>query len=273
MSIIEQVKQTAAAIRERTSIVPSVGIVLGSGLGAFAEKVQDAITIPYGELPDFPTSSVTGHKGELVVGKIGDVNVAIMSGRVHFYEGYSLERVTFPVRVLKELGADKLIVTNAAGAANPYYRPGDFMVIVDHLNLTGTNPLIGPNEEKFGPRFPDMSEAYCMAGRDALHRSAAQVGVTLHAGIYAGLSGPSYETPAEIRMLQVIGADAVGMSTVNEVIVANHCGMTVAGLSVITNRAAGLSAEKLSHDEVKEIAAKVENVLCDLLAATVGHFK
>lgn len=264
-SAAEHVQKTAGSSYQQ----PKVGVVLGSGLGAFARCVSSHTVIPYREIPEFPQSSVTGHKGELLLGSIENIPVAVMSGRVHFYEGYSMDRVTFPVRVLAALGADVLLVTNAAGGANPTYAPGDFMIITDHINLTGQNPLIGHNDDRMGPRFPDMTEAYSVRGRDVLRRAAKAVGVSVHEGVYAGLSGPSYETPAEIRMLQKIGADAVGMSTVSEVIVARHAGMEVVGMSVITNRAAGLSEEPLSHEEVKEVGARVEGVFCDLLVKAV----
>jgi len=272
MNLYNEVQEAVAAVKERTKIEPQVGVVLGSGLGAFADGLTDVTVIPYGELPHFPTSSVVGHKGELVLGKIEGVSCAVMSGRVHYYEGYEMQRVTFPTRVLAGLGLDKLVITNAAGSINPYYEPGDLMVIVDHLNLTGDNPLRGDNDDRFGPRFPDMSTTYCKSGRQAFHQAANKIGVSLHEGVYAGLAGPSYETPAEIRMLRVCGADAVGMSTVAEVITAGHNGLSVAGLSVITNYAAGLSGKALSHDEVKEVASQVRTVLCDLLAQTVVNF-
>ncbi len=271
VELYDQIQEAVAAVRNATRVAPRVGVVLGSGLGAFAEQVVGATVIPYGDVPHFPESAVAGHAGELVLGDLGGVPVAVMAGRVHYYEGWTMQEVTFGVRVLAALGAHSLLITNAAGASNPTFSPGDFMVIVDHINLTGDNPLRGQNDERVGPRFPDMSLTYCAAGRKALHEAAREVGVTLREGVYAGLAGPSYETPAEIRMLQNIGADAVGMSTVAEVIAAAHSGMKVAGLSVVTNRAAGLSAEPLSHDEVKQVGARVRGVLCDLLAATVAR--
>lgn len=271
MSLFDDIQETAAAVRAQTKkCQPRIGVVLGSGLGAFAERIEEPTTIAYGDLPHFPVSGVAGHRGELILGRIGGVSCAVMSGRVHAYEGYPLARVTFPVRVLAALGVKKLLLTNAAGSVNPYYAPGDFMVIVDHLNMTGDNPLIGHNDERLGPRFPDMTRAYGEAGQTAFTQAAAGLGLSLHEGVYAGFSGPSYETPAEIRMLQTLGADAVGMSTVAEVIVAAHSGLEASALSVITNRAAGLgSGAPLSHDEVKEIGQRVGGVLCDLLAATI----
>jgi purine-nucleoside phosphorylase len=269
VDLFDKIQEAASAIRAKTSIVPRVGVVLGSGLGAFAERVEGRVVVPYSAIPHFPQSGVQGHAGELVLGTLDGVPCAVMSGRVHYYEGHSLDTVTFGVRVFAAIGVQHLLITNAAGAVNPTFAPGDFMVIVDHINLTGSNPLRGPNDERLGPRFPDMSAAYGPAGRQALHGAARDVGITLREGVYAGLAGPSYETPAEIRMLQNIGADAVGMSTVAEVIVAAHAGLGVAGLSVVTNRAAGLGSTPLSHEEVKEVGNKVRGLLCDLLAGTV----
>ncbi len=270
-SLFEKIAESTKVIKSHSALSPVLGIVLGSGLGAFADRISNATVIPYGELPNFPKSSVAGHKGELIIGHIKSVPVAVMSGRTHAYEGYALREVTFPVRVLAALGIKKLLLTNAAGSVNPYYKPGDFMAIVDHLNLTGANPLVGSNDERLGPRFPDMSRAYSMTGRKALHDAASAIGVHLHEGIYAGMSGPSYETPAEIRMLQTLGADAVGMSTVAEAIVAAHSGLELAALSIITNRASGLgSGEPLSHEEVKEIGQRVGDVLCQLLEESIG---
>ena len=270
VSLYDEVQDALNDIRKRSPLRPTVGVVLGSGLGAFAERVENATVVPYGEISGFPRSSVAGHKGELVLGELRGVPIAVMSGRVHYYEGYPMDRVTFPVRVLAALEVKKLLITNAARGANPDYVPGDFMIISDHINLTGNNPLIGPNDDRMGPRFPDMSEAYSKAGREVLRAASKTVGVTPREGIYAGLAGPSYETPAEIRMLQTVGADAVGMSTVAEVIVASHAGIEVAGMSVITNRAAGLSETPLSHAEVKEVGDRVKGVFCDLLTEAVA---
>jgi purine-nucleoside phosphorylase len=271
VGIYEEAQAAAAFIQARAGISPKAGVILGSGLGAFAKRVDRPVTIPYREIPSFPVSSVAGHAGELILGTINGVPAAVMSGRVHYYEGYAMEKATFPVRVLAALGVQSLVVTNAAGAVNPTFAPGDFMVIVDHINLTGANPLRGPNDERLGPRFPDMSHTYWLEGRKLWHEAAREVGVPLHEGVYCGLTGPSYETPAEVRMLQRIGADTVGMSTVAEAIVAAHAGIKVAGLSVVTNRAAGLSSQPLSHEEVKEVGARVQGVLCELLAGVVGR--
>ncbi|MCC6332825.1 MAG: purine-nucleoside phosphorylase [Myxococcales bacterium] len=244
---------------------PKLAIILGSGLGGFADTLQRPVSIDYRQLPDFPTSSVVGHAGRLVLGYRGQVPVVVMQGRVHFYEGYQPWQVAFPARVLCRLGIHHLTVTNAAGGINTGFAVGDLMAISDHLNLAGFNPLIGPNEDKLGPRFPDMSHAYDPAFLAALERVAAEERIALRRGVYASLAGPSYETPAEIRMLRTLGADAVGMSTVPEVIVAAHMGVKVTGVSCITNLAAGISQQKLSHAEVAETADKVKDTFMRLI--------
>lgn len=255
------------AVRSRAGAEPPVlGLVLGSGLGAFADGLSDRVAVPYAALPDFPQSSVHGHAGQLVVGRHHGVRVVAMQGRVHFYEGYAPAQVVLPARVLCKLGVKALVVTNAAGGINTAFRAGDLMAITDHLNLTGWNPLVGANDDRLGPRFPDMSHAYDPGLLAVLRGAAKAEGVTLREGVYAGLSGPSYETPAEIRMLRTLGADAVGMSTVGEVIAAAHLGVKVAGISCITNLAAGLSAQKLSHDEVAETANRVKDVFTRLVS-------
>jgi purine-nucleoside phosphorylase len=269
VSLFSDVQEAVSVVREATPVVPTVGVILGSGLGAFATQVNQRTVIPYAQVPYFPQSTVSGHAGELVIGKIETVPCAVMSGRVHFYEGQSMERVTFSVRVLAGLGTKTLVVTNAAGGINPNFAPGDIMVITDHINLTGHNPLRGPNDERLGPRFPDMTRVYTPECQKTLHAVAHELKIKLQEGVYLGLIGPSYETPAEIRMLGRMGADAVGMSTVAEVIVAAHAGLKVAGLSIITNRAAGLSGEPLSHDEVKEIGTRVQKNLIPLLTKAV----
>jgi purine-nucleoside phosphorylase len=257
------------AVRSIGAASPTVGVVLGSGLSAFAEQIENARVIPYRDIPRFPVSGVQGHKGELVLGSIGQASVVVMSGRVHYYEGHSMESVTFPIRVLAGLGIKTLVVTNAAGAVNPAFHPGDFMLITDHINMVGVNPLLGANDERFGVRFLDMTEAYAKPAREIMRKAAKQTSVTLREGVYCALSGPTYETPAEVRMLRTWGADAVGMSTVPEVIVARHAGITVAGLSVITNSAAGMSGTNLSHEEVKDVAGRVEKPLRTFLAKAV----
>lgn len=244
---------------------PVLGVILGSGLGGFADSLERATAIDYRELPDFPTSSVLGHAGRLVLGYRGQVPVVVMQGRVHFYEGYQPWQVAFPARVLCRLGIRHLTVTNAAGGINLAFQPGDLMAMTDHLNLAGYNPLIGPNDERLGPRFPDMSHAYDSLYLGVLKAAAAAEQVDLKQGVYVSLAGPSYETPAEIRMLRTMGADAVGMSTVPEVIVAAHMGVKVTGISCITNLAAGLGHEKLSHDEVAETANQVKGTFMSLL--------
>ena len=273
LSYFERVEEAAAFIRSKVGDAITTGIVLGSGLGAFAERVTGATIIPYTDIPHFPLSSVSGHAGRLVLGTMGEASVAVMQGRVHYYEGYDLKQVTFPVRVLRALGVSNLILTNAAGCVNEGFVPGDMMVITDHLNLTGDNPLRGPNEAKVGERFPDMSRAYSRQLSEVMDAVASEQGIELKHGVYAGLMGPSYETPAEIRMLRVIGADAVGMSTVAEAIAAVHGGLRVAGLSVITNYAAGMSQESLSHEEVKETGLMVEEKISKLLANVVEKFE
>ncbi len=267
-------RETTDVLEDTIDSTPRMAMILGSGLGALADELQDATAIDYRELPGFPVSGVEGHSGQLVFGRLDGVDVVVMSGRAHYYEGWSMEEVTFPVRVFSLLGIDHLVVTNSAGGANPDYIPGDLMIISDHLNLTGDNPLRGPNESEFGPRFPDMSDPYDANLREMLRGIAKERDIDIKEGVYAGMAGPTYETPAEVRMIQNIGGDAVGMSTVPEVIVANHCGMKVAGISCITNMAAGLSTDKLSHDEVKETADRVREVFVGLVrqfATTLGE--
>jgi purine-nucleoside phosphorylase len=266
MGLYEQVHETALAIRARAGgISPKVGIILGSGLGDFADGFEDKVVVPYSELPHFPHSSVPGHAGRLVLGRVRGEPVVAMQGRVHAYEGYTPAQVAFPARVLCALGIHTLVVTNAAGGVNLDFQSGDLMVITDHLNLSGYNPLSGPNDERLGPRFPDMTTAYPAALRAQLLESGTRTGVALKQGVYAILSGPSYETPAEIRMLRLMGADAVGMSTVPEVIAANHMGVRVAGVSCITNLAAGIGNKPLTHEEVAETAHRVKGLFTRLL--------
>lgn len=263
--LLEQLEEAASYIKGRLAASPEIGLILGSGLGVLAELIEEPLTIPYEEIPNFPVSTVAGHAGELVIGTIAGRGVLMMNGRFHLYEGYDEATVTFPIRVMKLLGVEKLIVTNAAGGVNRSFKPGDLMTITDHLNLQGTNPLIGPNLDKFGPRFPDMSEAYSKRLRSVLQETAAELGIELQEGVYASVLGPSYETPAEIRMLQTIGADAVGMSTVPEVITARHAGIEVLGISCITNMAAGILDQPLNHDEVVETAQRVRETFLKLV--------
>jgi len=264
-NLYARAEHAARTIRARVKEEPHIAIVLGSGLGDFAEEFQDAVAIPYAEIPGFATSTAQGHAGRLVVGTVDDVPVAAMQGRVHFYEGYSLEEVTFPVRTFKLLGIKTLVLTNAAGGVDVQLSQGALMVINDHLNLMGANPLRGPNDDRFGPRFPDMTEVYSRELQELAVAEARAIGVDLRRGIYAALAGPSYETPAEIHMLRGFGADAVGMSTVPEAIVARHMSMQVLGISCITNMAAGISDQPINHDEVMEIGKRVHDTFASLL--------
>ncbi len=243
------------SIRAHSACAPQVGVVLGSGLGVLAEMVTQATTIPYDAITAFPRTSVDGHEGRLVLGMIGATPAAMLQGRVHLYEGATPDDVARPVRTLVALGARVIVLTNAAGGVNPAFEPGDLMCIDDHINLQGSNPLTGPNDDVYGPRFPDMSAVYDPALRALLDRAAHAERITLRHGVYAGMPGPAYETPAEVRMLRTLGADAVGMSTVAEALAARHMGARVCGVSLISNKAAGLSGEPLTHDDVKRVAA------------------
>ena len=248
---------------------PVLGIVLGSGLGSYADSFSDSKILPFSKIPHFPQPSVDGHPGEMIFGTVEGIPCIALQGRPHLYEGYSVQEVVFPVRALGCLGIHCLIVTNAAGSLNPEYRPGDLMLIADHINLMGSNPLIGPNPDDLGPRFPDMSAAYDAGMRRSALDVAGQLGITVREGIYLGVTGPSYETPAEIRMYRKFGADAVGMSTVPEVIAAVHMGIRVLGLSCITNMAAGMSTGKITHDEVIENTEKVKGQFHRLLSGII----
>ncbi len=262
-------EHAARTIRARINIDPRVALVLGSGLGGLADEFQEAVAIPYDEIPGFVASTAQGHAGRLVAGKLENVPVVAMQGRVHYYEGYSLQEVTFPVRTFKLLGIRTLILTNAAGGINVEFNQGALMVISDHLNLMGVNPLIGPNDESFGPRFPDMSEVYSRELQELVVEEAKSMGVEVRRGVYAALSGPSYETPAEIHMFRNFGADAVGMSTVPEAIVARHMGMEVVGISCITNMAAGISDQPINHQEVMETGNRVKETFAALLRRVI----
>ncbi|MEK3743358.1 purine-nucleoside phosphorylase [Brevibacillus sp. FSL K6-0770] len=250
--------EAVAFIEPKLSEKPTIGLVLGSGLGVLADEIENPVVIPYHEIPGFTVSTVVGHKGQLVIGKLQGKQVVAMQGRFHFYEGHGLDAVVFPIRVMKLLGVETIIVTNAAGGINEGYDPGDLMLISDHLNMTFRNPLIGPNDDELGARFPDMSEAYSKELRQLARQVASEQGIKLREGVYVGLLGPSYETPAEIRMLRQLGGDAVGMSTVPEVIVARHMKVKVLGISCISNMAAGILEQPLSHDEVMETTEKVK---------------
>lgn len=259
MELYDQIKEAVAAIRLRSSLQPAVALILGSGLGELGSDVRDATGILYEEIPHFVRSTAPGHAGRLLLGTLENVPVVLMQGRIHGYEGYSLQALTLPVRVMRMLGAQTLIVTNAAGGVNPAYAPGDFMLIRDHINfpgLSGLNPLMGPNDERLGPRFPALARAYDAELRALAHGVAAvHPEITLHEGIYAMVGGPSYETGAELRFLRTIGADAVGMSTAPEVVVARHMAMRVLGLSLITNKATGDDMEEVKHEEVLTTAS------------------
>lgn len=267
--VFEQAEQAARFIRSRYEAVPEVALVLGSGLGAFADTLVDRVAIPYGEIPGFAKSTVEGHAGQLVLGTVEGIHVAAMQGRFHYYEGYPLPQVIFPIRALGVLGIKSLIVTNAAGGVNVEFNQGALMLINDHLNLMGVNPLIGPNDARFGPRFPDMSEVYAHDYQEIAVEEAQAIDLHLKRGVYAALTGPSYETPAEIRLLRTLGADAIGMSTVPEAIVARQMGIKVLGISCITNMAAGVLDEPINHEEVLEIGLRVRDTFQELLRRVI----
>jgi purine-nucleoside phosphorylase len=258
-------------IRARMRLEPRVAVVLGSGLGAFADELAERVEIPYGEIPEWPVSTAVGHAGKLVIGRLDGVAAAVMAGRSHLYEGYSAAQVTVGVRVLRGLGVESIVFTSAAGGINLSYSQGALVLISDHINLQGVNPLIGPNDDSVGPRFPDMSEAYSREYREIAHRVAEELGFSMSEGVYAALPGPSYETPAEIRYLRTIGADLVGMSTVPEVIVANYLGMKVLAISCVTNMAAGVLPQKINHEEVLEVGRQVRGRLVEFLKALLQY--
>ena len=264
----------ARFVQLQTSIKPRIGVVLGSGLGVFADSLLHSVRIPYVDIPDFYPSTAVGHAGELVIGTVGAngrgaADVVVMSGRFHLYEGYTAQQATAGIRLFYELGVERVVLTNASGGINPDFVPGTLVLISDHINLQGTNPLVGWHDPRYGPRFPDMSDAYSTVLRELARDTAEELGITLLEGVYAALLGPSYETPAEIRFLRSIGADLVGMSTVPETIVANQMGMQVVGISCVTNAASGLTSEKLSHAEVLEMGQRVSSTFSKLLTALV----
>jgi purine-nucleoside phosphorylase len=265
----ENIIEAASYLKTKYTDIPKIGLILGSGLGVLADEIEMPVKIPYNEIPNFPVSTVEGHAGQLVFGVLKGENVVAMQGRFHFYEGYSLDKVTAPVRVMKELGIETLIVTNAAGGINESFEAGDLMLITDHINNMGTNPLIGPNDIKFGVRFPDMSESYDVKLREVAKNSANELNIKLQEGVYVGNTGPSYETPAEVRALRTLGGDAVGMSTVPEVIIAKHAGLNVLGISCISNMAAGILDQPLSHDEVIETTDKVRANFLNLVKSII----
>jgi len=269
---LQQIDQAADAVRKATSYRPQIAMILGSGLGDLAESISHADIIPFNDIPHWPKSTVQGHKGQLVIGELQGHDVMIMQGRIHFYEGYSIQQVTMPIRVMQRLGVKTLIVTNAAGAVRPEFKPGDVMMITDHINLmgmTGQNPLIGPNIDELGERFPDMSQPYDRGLMDLARKAAERNQILLHEGIYAGLSGPSFESPADLRFLRIIGADAVGMSTIPETIVARHGNMKVLGFSGISNKANLDGSTVTTHEEVLQsgslIVPKLKKIILDVL--------
>lgn len=267
--MFDKIKESADFIKSKINNTPTIGLILGSGLGVLADEIQDAVKIPYNQIPNFPVSTVEGHAGQLVIGNLEGKIVIAMQGRFHFYEGYSMQDVTFPVRVMKALGVDTIVVTNAAGGANKEFKPGDLMIITDHINFGGSNPLIGANDNRLGVRFPDMSSAYTKEYIELAKKCAKDLSIDIKEGVYMLFTGPTYETPAEIRMAQVLGADAVGMSTVPEVIVASHSKMKVVGVSCITNMAAGILDQPLNHEEVIETTQKVMREFLSLVKSIV----
>jgi len=258
MNPIDMMNESITYIRKFTSLKPEIGLILGSGLGPLTNEMTESVTIPFEDIPHFAMPTVEGHHGKLVIGNLNGVIVCALSGRYHFYEGYPLSVVTYPVRILGLLGVDKLILTNACGAVNKNFKPGELMVISDHLNLTFYNPLIGKNIDEFGPRFPDASEIYTKELRIIAQSVGKELNIKLQEGVYAWWTGPSYETPAEIKMIRILGGDAIGMSTVPEALVASHMGMKVLGISCLTNMASGILPQKLSHQEVLEVANEVK---------------
>lgn len=273
MKSIEQIRQSADYLKNTLKVQPEIAMVLGSGLGVLADEIEQPLEINYSDIPNFPVSTVEGHAGKLVAGKLNGKKVLVMKGRFHYYEGYSMDEVTFPIRVMKLLGIKDLLVTNAAGGVNKEFEPGDLMFIKDHIKFFSDSPLRGRNIDEFGPRFNDMSNAYSQDLREFAKEIAYGLGIGFREGVYAFMPGPSYETPAEIRMLQIVGADAVGMSTVPEVIVAAHAGMRVLGISCITNMAAGILDQPLNHQEVMDTADRVKEKFLTLVKAIVEKWK
>ena len=265
-----KLEETVTCVKRLTDLRPAVGVILGSGLGQLVDRMTDTVAIDYRDLPHFPAPTVAGHAGRLVIGRIEGVPVMAMQGRFHYYEGHDMRTIAFPTAFMQRFGARTLIVSNSAGGINRDFTPGDLMLITDHLNLVGTNPLIGLNDERLGPRFPDMTEPYSLRLIALAEAAAAELGTSLRHGVYAGLSGPCYETAAEICYLERIGADAVGMSTVPEVIVARYLGMEVLGISCVTNMATGIAKVKHAHEEVVRIANEASARFCAVVAATIG---
>lgn len=268
----EKLTKAAQYIQSINTSKPKIGIVLGSGLGVFVDQIEDKTIIPYEDIPFFKTTTVEGHAGHLIFGKVKGVEVAVLKGRVHAYEGLPMEEVVFAVRLLGMLGIGTLVLTNAAGAVNLNYRPGDLIIIKDHINLMGRNPLVGPNDDQMGPRFPDMSHAYNSELNDIIKAVSKKLGQPLQEGVYAGVLGPTYETPSEIKMIRILGADMVGMSTIPETIAANHLGLRVCGISCITNMGAGITNQTLNHEEVKHEASKAMDLFTNILNNSIEKF-
>lgn len=269
-NIFDRIQESAEFIKSKSSVKPKIGLILGSGLGVLGDEIQSPVKIKYNDIPNFPVSTVEGHAGCLVIGELEDKEVVAMQGRFHYYEGYTQQEITFPVRVMKALGVETIIVTNAAGGANENYKPGDLMVIKDHINLSGSNPLLGKNDGRLGVRFPDMSTAYKPEYINLVKECAKELNMEIQEGIYAFFSGPTYETPSEVKMARILGADAVGMSTAPEVIVASHSNMDVIGISCITNMAAGILDQPLDHEEVIETTQKVKAEFLSLVKTVVN---
>ncbi len=270
--MLEKIKATSSYIHERTKFETKAAIILGTGLGGLVKEIDIEFCIPYGEIPNFPVSTVEGHKGQLIFGKLGGKKVIAMQGRFHFYEGYSMKEVTFPVRVMKALGIETLFVSNASGGLNPKFKVGDVMMINDHINMFGDHPLMGPNLKELGPRFPDMSQPYNLHLRELAQKIALQNGIDLKEGVYVGVSGPTFETPAEYKMFRILGGDAIGMSTVPEVIVARHMDMLVFGISIITDSGVPGEIKEISHEEVQAVAMLAEPKMSLIIRELVASF-
>ena len=269
----DDVMESASFVRSRCNRTPALGIILGSGLGALVDSMEDRVFIPYADIPHFPVSDIAGHEDRLVFGRIGNTEIVTMQGRFHYYEGFTMQQLVFPVYVLKTLGISDLIITNACGGINGSFRPGDMMIIEDYINTLGNNPLVGPNDERFGVRFPDMSEAYSKELISFAEDTASEAGIVPKKGVYALFPGPCYETAAEIRALRAIGADAVGMSTVPETIAANYLGLRVLGIACVTNMATGIAKEKHSHEQVVAVANRISDDLTGWVAAMIKKWK
>lgn len=268
-NLFDKIQESASYIKSKTDIIPTIGLILGSGLGVLADEIENPVQISYDEIPNFHVSTVEGHKGQLVIGQLQGKNVIAMQGRFHYYEGYAMQETTFPIRVMKALGVETVFVTNAAGGVNKGFKPGDLMIITDHINLGGYNPLIGANDDRLGVRFPDMSKAYTPEYIEVTRQCAKDLDINIKEGIYTFFTGPTYETPAEVIMARIMGADAVGMSTVPEVIVASHSNLKVVGISCITNMAAGILDQPLNHEEVIETTQRVKQEFLSLVKSIV----